>query len=438
MNASDGTGTAGSAPRLTHLGRLYFLHIPKAAGTSLRLWLEEMFDVERCCPYLHPFDIPQDGGGILDRHHFFSGHHRWWFAEHWGAHLDFDVITFLRRPIVRSMSGLRHLRALSREEAASYTSRAWEKGDIVDLMEGMSDAEVARLPQDAREKDDMTRQLGFTEPLASESRGDRLTGTVDEVVLASALENLRGMATFGLVEHMDRSAVLLADRLGLPGRSMAVRTNVSLGKPVEPSAALLQALHEVNVYDNRLYAAARDLFEERWAVLLSRVALADDAAGRRALGARLDKAFRTTARGLPRLSALTADPSRGMVVDGWKPRFRYEPLNRWLRWSQTARPRLWLPIDRQETRSLHVEIAYTTDTFVRDSLSIEIDGQPVATERAFEIWTEDGNYHLVLSAAIPPAAEAPQYTEIAFRLPEGVVDGAAFAMSQVIVGEKTP
>lgn len=94
-----------------------------------------------------------------------------------------------------------------------------------------------------------------------------------------------------------------------------------------------------------------------------------------------------------------------MVIDGWRPRFHCAPLDRWLRWSRTARPRIWLPIDRSDERTLRVEIAYTADNAVRDELAIEIDGErlPSACRRG----ADDGAFALS-GIELKPASARPE------------------------------
>ena len=425
-------------PRLTHLGRLYYLHIPKAAGTSLRLWLEGLFDVDACFPSLHPFELADDPGAELARHRFLPGHHQWRFAERWGEPLGLQVITFLREPVARGISELRYLRQFTPDEAARWRDRTWVRGWVLDLQKTLSDAETAALPRYMTEEASrQTRELGLVAADLPPGRWDHPASAIGERHLEAAIAHLGEMAGFGLVEDMERSALLIADALGLPARPMGLKVNVTGKAAPVPPAGVQAAFAGANALDLRLYEAARAMFMARFTALLARHGLTDDAEGHRALAARLDAEFAARDRGVPLLAALSADMSRGMVLDGFQQRFFYEPLGRWLRWSQGTAARLWLPVDRAATRRLVLDIAFFTDDATRDALTIEIDGEPVALSLAYPRWRvpagEDGAeeaYHIAVSVELPVLARSPQYTQIALKLPEG---GGALALAGVRV-----
>jgi hypothetical protein len=418
-----GTPNPRQSLKLTHLERVCFLHIPKTAGTSLRLWLEDLFDVSACCPIYHQIELEQQHPSELERYEFFSGHFGWQFAKRLSCG---HAITFLRNPADRTISKLRYFRNFTPEQNCTYRDRTWVKGWVLDLLNNASNEEIVTMPRFVNEGNEQTRQLS-----------DLGTPTLGEDDLRAATRNLCALDAFGLVEDMDRSILLLCDQLGLPVRSMEIRANVTTESDTSPAPSQreLRAARVSNVYDDELYRAAERRLNGLWIHRLERHGLIDDFAGRARLIEHIDKNFRLTERGVRRLSALSVDPSHGMVADGWKGRFLYNPIGRWIRWSHTRRPCLWLPIDRRLSRDLRVDIAYTSDTTLRDGVTIEIDGEPVQTDRSYELWPEDQNHHLVLSASIPPCDGSPQYTEVAFRFPIAATERASMALSRIAVTE---
>lgn len=387
------------------------------------MWLEEMFDVAACCPHYHQYELEQLNKNELATYDFFSGHFGWAIAKKLPSS---HVITFLRDPADRTISAMRYLRTFTPEQDRAYRDRTWVKGWVLDLLGSVSNEELFAMPRFVNDGNEQTRQL---------CSGDTVTLGHDE--LRAAIDNLYSMDVFGLVEDMERSVLLLCDALGLPARSMSIRANVTAGSDAshKPSERELQAASGANVYDGELYRTAERRLNERWLHLLARYGLVDHADGRARLIEQINADFRLIERGVERFSALSVAPSRGMIADGWQGRFFYNPIQRWIRWSQTRRPCLWLPIDRSQRRDLRVEIAYTSDTIVRHGVAIEIDGKSVQTDRSYEIWPEDQSHHLVLSASIPPCAASPQYTEVAFRFPLIAPERSSLALSRIAMME---
>lgn len=374
-----------------------------------------------CCPYYHQYELERLDESELATYELFSGHFGWEFSKRLPPS---RVITFLREPTERTISALRYLRTFTPEQDRAYRDRTWVKGWVLDLLNTASNEELVSTPRFITEGNEQTRQL---------SRGNLPIVGHDD--LKTAIDNLYSMDAFGLVEDMERSVLLLCDALGLPARSMTIRANVTARNDPSsiPSERELRAASGANVYDDELYGAAKRHLNAQWLRLLARHGLVDDANGHARLIEHVNADFRLIERGVTRLAALTVDPSCGMFADGWQGRFFYTPVQRWIRWSQTHRPCLWLPIDRTYSRNLRVEIAYTSDTITRDGATIEIDGNSVQTGRSYEIWPEDQSYHLVLATSIPRSATSPQFTEIAFRFPEGASKGSSIALSRIVV-----
>src|SRR3982750_1243578 len=83
--------------------RLYFLHVPKTGGTTLRLLLESQLSTQEIYPYRNTrFQVGPVNEDLV------SGHFPYWFCKNLDN--DFDEafkVTVLRDPIERYLSFLR-------------------------------------------------------------------------------------------------------------------------------------------------------------------------------------------------------------------------------------------------------------------------------------------------------------------------------------------
>jgi hypothetical protein len=319
---------------------------------------------------------------------------------------------------------LRYLRTWSPEQVALYKDRSWAGGWLLDLLHKYTDEEIVRMPRYAEQCGNaQTRSLCSRSTIKKDdSNASEERSAADEAqqMLVSALDHLFSMTAFGIVEDMDRSALLIADRLGLPARKMSVRSNVTSSTTAQETLTNRKYCEDVSKadsIDNKLHQHALTSFTVRWNDLLSRHGCLDNAGGRDALAKQIDLSFRHTERGLTRLKILNVDPSFGMILDGWKTRYFYEAIQRWICWSESTTPRIWLPIDRSKTRRLEIDIAHTNFGAEAPGLQLEIDDEQVLVKRKISSFWRHPKKHLTLSAKIPNDHSQPQYTMIKFSLP---------------------
>ena len=104
-----------------HLPRIYFLHILKCAGTSFRLWLNDLFDTAEFLDAHQPQDLERMSRNGLPDRLFYSGHFGWRLMELADeAEIAVIPITILRRPDAMYRSLWRYIPRLPEREAQKY------------------------------------------------------------------------------------------------------------------------------------------------------------------------------------------------------------------------------------------------------------------------------------------------------------------------------
>jgi hypothetical protein len=411
-------------PRVSHIPDLYFLHIPKTAGTSFRLWLHRLFDVNDFLPIDHLNELEELAPKSLKRKSFASGHFGWRLmelAESVGA--SFDPVTILREPVDHILSGFRYTTDIAEDDIAKLGEGARRHREIGELiLASFHDASLtpdqatAKLKADAAEIEGQFQNITLRF-LALWGTEDTSAPPTSELELARAQARLDGMRFFGLIEDWEGTAILFADAYGLPLRLMDYRHNPSSGRKPTVPKAFLDGVRRTHSLDLKLYDYARSLFSERLAAARQKFGLAPEA-GMDEFRDPLLQQFLRTDRGLPRLSEGTISLSAGIIQDGFDRRFP-DNAGRWRLWSgPTPESSLYLPLDRSQPLVLRFQGDIFLSDPIRDELRIEVDGADVAVEKRYV--KTGGGYRVQMDVHVPADPEAGQYSAITFIVPEVV------------------
>lgn len=227
------------------------IHIPKTAGTSLRLILEHVYGSGRMLVWTGPMSegraalrsAPPERLAGFD---VISGHLPFGVQDCLGR--PAAVITFLRDPVERLLSLYSFIRSdPAHPRHAEFVRKGYTFGDFV-------------------------RRLGFRQTdngqvraLAGGEACDLPRGALREEHLDRARRNLeKGCAEFGLAERFPESIERLGSVLGWPPVPVIVAnvTRERIRREDVPRADLDAAEHH-NRLDRQLYDFARALFEAR-------------------------------------------------------------------------------------------------------------------------------------------------------------------------------
>jgi hypothetical protein len=231
---------------------VYFLHIPKTAGTSFGAIVEQRFMPSDICPFSFVEELNKMRLEDLSQYRLFKGHF---------GHILVDylprppvIITMLRDPIKRAISDYQQYLRYEQvtlffgQAQAHFTSQfasleAYLESDHPWMKAHMSNLQARTLAG---------------HPHNMEWSDDRLF----EVAWA----NLQAITFFGIVEHFQHSLELLQYVLNYPPHTSYEVLNASPtpSDKMQLSTRARERLAELNQVDQRLYDAASQLFETRY------------------------------------------------------------------------------------------------------------------------------------------------------------------------------
>lgn len=343
---------------------LFFLHIRKTAGVSLRDVLINRFPAADAPFFLA--HIPGNAGRSPEAHPLVTGH------VHYGYTKKFRqrpaVFTMLRQPLMRARSAYTFFRGhdeaklnelkteLSAEEYAErveFLSKARQCGTLGEFLQ--------REPTLAKTHlcNVQTRQL----------LDEVVIGDLDESHFAQALRNLEACDVIGLVERVPESIALLEHRLGWEGLGPVLHQNVTRDRLTKEQVdgTALDLLMSWNALDERLYRHAEAIFNEHLREMHAA-----------SVPSRSSAVSTASFRHLSDAASFTpAQPVHGY---GWYP--REQANGRWLCWMGVA-DHAWIDLRPQTLRDSHLTCTFPfhISALCLDLLQIQVNGIPVEPRR---------------------------------------------------------
>ncbi len=242
---------------------IFCMHIPKTAGMALRLFLENQYPVSQILPANDWPELLALGLERLGDYHLFQGHFSCGLLDLLPAGLK--SIVFLREPVARTISHLKHLRRDPNFHPAHHLAAGRSLDDLV------RDDRVMGLCCNVQSA--LLSNFVPGEVILAGLRRDRMEGRAPnadvfaaEPDLTTALATLERFTFVGFVEELQDDILRLAMELGLhPPQSLPKRNFDPEGSTdldsIEPET--LAILRQRNAVDISLYESARQRFTPR-------------------------------------------------------------------------------------------------------------------------------------------------------------------------------
>lgn len=231
---------------MKHLGnrQLFFLHIPKTGGLTLRGILSRYFTRQQVCSANGLGSLLKMSDEEIGRYRYFRGHIPYNATQLMPR--SPLIITFLRDPFERTLSNYAYLR--SRDDLRLHPIAA-----TYDLVGYLKNARASY-----NQTDMMTYFIGANFPIRGVPNRDKH--------LDLAMRRLEHMPFVGITERYDESVQLLAHVLDIAPMQQIEKRNVSPERLRinDLTAEEYALIDEMTQNDQRLYAYARQLFDARY------------------------------------------------------------------------------------------------------------------------------------------------------------------------------
>ncbi|WP_145995418.1 hypothetical protein [Macromonas bipunctata] len=238
-----------------------FVHIAKAAGSSVNKFFMDALGRERCAVHLESnpqWQTEEGRAKILAKHDYLSGHLVYWDFKSKVDLSQFNVFTFLRDPrehVISHLAWIRHIADPGQEKRfdahPEYIQRLAKKLSQVDFLDRQSVSSFV---------DNLTPvELALLDnPQTRYLRSGRNRGAVNADDVSDAVQALQEIDAFGLVDRINSDLDHVAKLGGVAANIFSLKENVlteKYGMSLQ-DAGLFNALNQLIRFDLALYEKA--------------------------------------------------------------------------------------------------------------------------------------------------------------------------------------
>ena len=254
---------------------VYFLHIPKTAGTTLTTLLDSHFDLDSITKAQVWQKLLQNGPHDFSKYRLIRGH--FGYGLHRVLPKKPIYITMLREPIERTISFYHHMCTdpLTNNWVKDFLSKSDKLSDLIydtDKKLVFANEQTRHIALDLdvlsiTKHLDKDKLNNFFYESISEFISPDIT---DDKLLSMAKQHLLEFTFFGLTERFDDSLFLLCYTFGWRPIHNVQKEMVLPGRPLreEFSKDVIDKIVECTKLDAELYAYARSLFEDRFSYMV--------------------------------------------------------------------------------------------------------------------------------------------------------------------------
>ena len=229
--------------------KIFFLHIRKTGGTSLRSIIESFYDKNLRCPILSSLHMQRaikkcEQKDYLNQFKFISGHY---YGIKQILDKDFTMVTVLRDPIDRTISEYNHIIYDEKDPLHKYA-----KGR--DILECLEDPRFA-----------IAMQNGQSRYLVSNAGFD-YESINDEEKIQISLDCLTNQCLFGFTELFNITCDYVCESLGweVPKKIPYLNQKITMeGNKRKDLSGTLGHIERVNQVDLTIYREARIIFDRK-------------------------------------------------------------------------------------------------------------------------------------------------------------------------------
>jgi len=373
---------------------MYFLHIPKTAGTTLIATLDSYFDHDSIFPSKVWSDVLTNNSKMKKTWKLVRGHFGYNIKPFISSKPIF--LTVLRDPVKRTISQIEHIR---RDPIGNNWVKKKFLPPNITFDQILQNEKINLVFRNTQ-----TRHLGLdcdviklTRNQSSKTKEDfrfdqNLPLFEKEIPLEKMLENaikrLEKFEFVGISEKFEESMFLLYYTFGWMPINRSWKLNVA---PVKTSKKgvkenLIHILHDLNKLDTRLYAHGKKIFEKRYSEMLNNLKenyykeSYSDLPFSESMYLMLEKHYEKNLKELNLVpeNSINYDFKQKLSGSGWYYREILPKTNKAYRWTGPEKISfIDFAVNRDEDLKILFHIFLAASPEVLDSVKLRVNGQPI-------------------------------------------------------------